>query len=400
MAVDITEVRLPDDLPETLPVLPLVRGVLLPGGAIPLTIGRKGTLAATEAVAKDKLILVGVQRDPVDEPGPSDLLPVMTLARVLDYKAGPRKTKIALTQGLVRVRPTGFTKTSPYMEASFELIAEEWPETAEAEALTDVFKETAIEVAGLLGATDDVKNAIQHGGSPALLADSAAMVLDLPMEWKREVLQTLDPVIRVKNVLQQLSRTREVWAAKKSIRDKMASDAEQAQKELLLRRQLRAIQEELGEGGSDDEVHRLRDSLEAKQLPEEVREAVNRELRRLERLSEQSPERQVALDWLEWIDDLPWETTSAVDLDLAQLEKALESTHHGLEDVKRQVVEHLAVRKLAGTGRADVLLLVGPPGVGKTSIGQAIADATGRKLVRVALGGMRDEAELRGHRRT
>jgi len=219
------------------------------------------------------------------------------------------------------------------------------------------------------------------------------------MPWKHTHLQTIDPMLRAEGVLKQVIAAREVIAARKSISERMEEDVKGMNREVLLRRQLKAIQEELGEG-SDDQLGELRSRLEALPLPDEVRKLVNRELARLDRLSASSPERSVAVDWLEWIVELPWSVSSAVDVDLNALEEALDRSHYGLEDVKQQVVEHLSVRKLAGKGRADVLLLVGPPGVGKTSIGQAIADATGRKLVRVALGGVRDEAALRGHRRT
>lgn len=199
----------------------------------------------------------------------------------------------------------------------------------------------------------------------------------------------------------QLVRLREAADARRSIQERVQDATRDQQKEFLLRQQLEAIQKELGGSNeADDDLVRLRDKLEATDLPDEVQEVVDRELRRLTRIASTSPERQVAIDWLEWVAELPWRDESAVDLDLSVLEAALDRSHYGLSDVKKEVVEHLAVRKLAGSGRADVLLLLGPPGVGKTSIGQAIAEATGRKLVRVALGGMRDEAELRGHRRT
>lgn len=201
-------------------------------------------------------------------------------------------------------------------------------------------------------------------------------------------------------MLEHLARVKEVVKAQRSIEERVKSEVKDTEKEIILRRQLKAIQEELGENDEANEIQRLREKLEGLPLPEEARSSVNRELSRLERMQSAGPERNVAFDWLQWIADLPWGEASANDTDLDALETTLDATHFGLSDVKKQVIEHLAVRKLSGKGRADVLLLVGPPGVGKTSIATAISDATDRKLVRVALGGMRDEAELRGHRRT
>jgi len=390
---------IPSDLPETLPVLPLIRGVLFPGAVMPLTLGRKKTLSAASA-AVGNLVLVGCQREPVDSPVPSDLIPILTLARIVNSSRTRSGARMILAQGLARVRATAFTRTSPHFEASFERISETWPKTARAEAIEDLLSEAIDGMAELFGPDPQLTEAIKAVPTPGLLADAVAGAIEASGDWKREVLQVLDPVLRAEQVVERLAHMKEVWATRKSIRDKMASDADQQQREVLLRRQLKAIQDELGQDGDDDDVQRLRERIDEKDLPEEVRQAVDRELTRMQRLGPQSHERSVAIDWLEWIADLPWGTESSLDPDLAKLEEALDASHHGLSDVKRQVVEHLAVRKLAGTGRADILLLVGPPGVGKTSIGQAIANSTGRKLVRVALGGMRDEAELRGHRRT
>lgn len=385
---------IPDLLPATLAVLPLRRGVLLPGGIQPFGVGRSLSLSALNA-AKDGLVLVAVQREPVNEPVPSDLLPVATLARIVERPDNNR----VLLQGLCRVNLTGFPAVRPHLEASFRKELIPWPDSPEADAVHEVLRDTATKTAELLPAGERLLAVLRSVREPGLLSDLVASALETPENWKREVLLTRDPVRRAELVLGRLEHARVAISTQKSIRDRLETESRDQQKEVLLRRQLKAIKDELGEG-EDDELGRLRERLAEAQLPEEVRETVNRELRRLERIQNGSPERSVAIDWLEWIADMPWGVNTAVDVDLRALEQALDHSHHGLEEVKRQVVEHLAVRKLAGKGRADVMLLVGPPGVGKTSIGQAIADATGRKLVRVALGGMRDEAELRGHRRT
>ena len=387
----------PDDLPTTLPLLALRRGVLLPGAAVPFLVGRPKSLSALHA-EQDGYLLVAAQREPVGDPAPSDLLPTAVLARIVERTSASGQGIHAVLQGVARVQLTGFPSTQPHLEATFQVVDEAWPLDAEGQGVLSAFHEEVKQSAEAFGA---------EAVLPALLAlprtlliDAVAATLGGDPDFQREVLITHDPLVRAERVLVQLVKAREAVAARDSIKERVQEATRDQQREFLLRQQLEAIQKELGQGGDDDELARLKERLAASELPEEVDEVVQREIRRLERLSSQSPERSVAIDWLEWIADMPWGRASAVDVDLNALEAALDKSHYGLEDVKRQVVEHLAVRKLAGSGRADVLLLDGPPGVGKTSIGQAIADATGRKLVRVALGGVRDESELRGHRRT
>jgi ATP-dependent Lon protease len=386
----------PTDLPSTLPVLALRRGVLLPGGVSPYLVGRPRSLSALEAA--EEYLLVATQREPVANPAPSDLLPTAVLARVVETQQGQGSGVRAVLQGIARVQLTGFPSTQPHLEAMWAAVDEAWPTDAEGQGMLSAFREeveTSAEVFGV-GPALPMLLALPR----SVFVDAVASSLDAEPDFGKEVLVTHDPVRRAERVMRELIRAREAVAARDSIKERVQEATRDQQREFLLRQQLKAIQEELGQSGDDDDLGRLKERLDETELPEEVREVVDREIRRLERLGNQSPERSVAIDWLEWIADMPWSTYSAVDVDLAALEKALDASHYGLDDVKRQVVEHLAVRKLAGSGRADVLLLDGPPGVGKTSIGQAIADATGRKLVRVALGGVRDESELRGHRRT
>lgn len=393
------DLEIPDVLPRTLPVLALRRGVLLPGAVLPLTVGRRLSLAALDA-AKSDLILVAPQREPTDVPAPSDLLPIAVLGRVLRTQKDARGVRQVVVQGVCRVQLTGFPSTHPALEASFTVLEEAWPDDVESKALSLAFRETAGEVAEIVGQGGPARSLLKQNIPAPIMVDAIAALMQEDQSWKKTVLQTRDPVQRAQLVLQALTRVREVLSARKSIQERVQNETQQHQREYLLRQQLKAIQEELGESDDDDDLALLRRRLEEADLPEQVQASVDRELRRLERLNTQSPERSTSVDWLEWIADLPWNTETAVDVDLDVLEQALDSSHHGLREVKRQVVEHLAVRKLAGRGRADVLLLVGPPGVGKTSIANAIADATGRKMVRVALGGLHDEAELRGHRRT
>ena len=405
---------IPDLLPESLPVLALRRGAMLPGAVMPLAVGRPFSVSAVEAVGEDGLLLVGVQNGSVDEPGPADLLQTAVLARVLDRREPKGRPPVVVVQGLARVRFGTFTGLRPHLVATFDRLEDDWPEDTEGEALSRSFRESLLEHARHLGGPGRVRGLLGAPVPMGLRVDAVASQIDAPADFRRELLETPDATVRAERVMQHLRHLDEVAETRKVIEQRMETDAKGFQKEALLRRQLKAIQDELGEGDTDDVSH-LRARLDGMELPAEVRQAVDRELKRLDRINPQSPERNVAVDWLEWIAEMPWTLTTGTDtLEagdteadeagegnwLGQLESALEESHFGLDDVKRQVVEHLSVRALSGTGRADVLLLVGPPGVGKTSIGQAIAEATGRKLVRVALGGMRDEASLRGHRRT
>lgn len=389
------DIRLPETLPDVLPVIPLRKGALLPGGVLPMTLTRASSNAA--ALAARDLVLVAAQREAVETPHPSDLYPIAILARIVER---PNSQSLVVL-GLARVRLSGFPATAPYLKAAFQVLKPGWPASNEAAALAAAIKQSLQETTERIWGSKSSMASLPHRiGDPALLVDAIAWLLETSPDWKRQQLLNLDPLSRGQDILQELARLREVRDAQESIQKKVKEEVGSQHREAVLRHQLKAIQDELGEGDKSDDLQRLRQKLADAALPEEVREVVDRELKRLERIHAQSPERSVALDWLEWVAEMPWGASSAVDVDLNALEDALKRSHHGLNDIKRQVLEHLAVRKLAGNGRADVLLLHGPPGVGKTSIGQAIADATGRKLVRVALGGVRDESTLRGHRRT
>ena len=387
---------IPETLPADLPVLALIRGVLLPGTVTTYTVGRDASLHALDE-AHD-LLLVVPQREPVRDPGPGDLLPTGVLARILkDTRRNGHR--VVLVQGLARVSLTAITGPTPCFRARADLAHTPWPDTVPARAVREALADAVRDAGEVLGEHGRARAILDLFGDDPRLSDAIAGALSLDEDALREVLGTIDPVARAERVLAALVHARDVHAAKVSLKERVQQDTRGRQREMFLRQQLDAIRKELGEvAGGDEDA--LRDRLAARDLPPEVREAVDKELARLDCIPEQSPERGTAIDWLTRVADLPWRTWSAADLDFDALERALDDSHFGLDDVKRQVVEHLSVRKLAGTGHADVLLLVGPPGVGKTSIGQAIAEATGRKLLRIALGGVRDEAELRGHRRT
>ncbi len=343
---------------------------------------------------------MAVQREPLEEPSPADLLPVATLAKVVRKLGQQGQYQAVAIQGVARVSLDRFAQISPYFEAQFRVLEQVWPSTPQGEAMKRAVVSAVEEVASELKDEAPIRAMAEGMNQPPLLIDIIAAVLESEPDFQAEVLQTIDPMLRAEKVLEQISRVKEVVKTQKKIHERVVSGVRDQEREAILRRQLKAIQEELGDSDETSELDLLKKRLEERSLPEEVQVVVDRELKRLPRIQSGSPERNVAIDWLELVADLPWGDGAPEDFELAKLEEALEKTHYGLDDVKRQVVEHLAVRKLAGHGRADVLLLVGPPGVGKTSIAQAVADATQRKLVRVALGGVRDQAELRGHRRT
>ena len=392
---------IPEDLPSELPLLPLRQGMLLPGTAAPFNVARSGSLAALDAAAETGWVLVVPQIDPRSEVDPSALLEVGVLARVGDTVWAQETRRAQVLEGVARARIDATTRTEPHLEASWRLVEQPWSEDDVAlVAAQRALREHVERVTEKAQVPPQIRSLIRALPRPELLVDVVAAFLDAPAEWKREILTTLEPEARIEKVLAQLNVFEEVLDAQKSIEEKVTNDVKGQERKALLRRQLEAIQSELGEGEDEDELEQLAKKLDAIDLPAEARESVDRELKRARRVPAQSMERSVSQDWLQWIADLPWGKLSAAELDLSAVERALDESHYGLDEVKKQVAQHLAVRKLKGQGRADVLLLVGPPGVGKTSIVEAIAEATGRKMVRVALGGMRDEAELRGHRRT
>ncbi len=346
------------------------------------------------------MVLIGVQTTDIADPGPGDLLGMASLGRIIDMRLNKAGEPVGVVvQALCRARLETFEHCESHLVAHVNPLEEAWPANSAAEGTRRALRAAVREGTALFGGPERARAILRVPLPTPLWIDLLAVSFESPVEWRKELLLETDALARAESVLEGIARGREVAEAQRAVEERMSGELREAQKEAALRQQLKAIQAELGEDQGDLEEIRAR--LAERDLPDEVTRVVNRELGRLERLRSSSPERSVAMDWLDWVASLPWnEPTAATDLSLPEIEERLANSHHGLEDIKRQVVEHLAVRQLAGSGRADVLLLVGPPGVGKTSVAQAIAEATGRRLVRVALGGVRDEAELRGHRRT
>lgn len=390
---------IPPDLASELPVLPLRQGMLLPGVGSPFNIARSGSLSALDAAGEGGFVVVALQTEPGEDVGPDDLSDVGVIARAgpVVWRQDDRRAQVL--EGLARVRIESVRAGEGYLSARWSEVNEDWADDVALRAAQRALTAKVEAVAEKAKLSNQLRHMLEHLPRKHQLADVVASVIEAPFEWKRDILQTLDPKARIEKVLQQLDAFESVLDAQRSIEERVSSDVKGLERKAILRRQLEAIQTELGDG-AEDEIARLEEQLAALPLPEEVRTTVDRELKRVRRVSEQSPERTTSIDWLEWVRDMPWEVMSAEDVNLSSVEATLAESHYGLDEVKKQVIQHLAVRKLSGEGRADILLLVGPPGVGKTSIAEAVASATGRKLTRVALGGLRDEAELRGHRRT
>ncbi len=379
-----------------LPLLPLRNGVLFPGTSTTIPVGRPRSVALAKSLNRNDLVIIGTQLDvKIAEPGLQDLAPVATLARVKRVVDAGRGRYRLLVEGQRRIALRDLVSASPFLVVRGGPFPEPSAGTAAAE-------ERLREQLAALEAThgDMVRKVLATSDNPGLLADRAASFLGLPPDAEVRVLSTGDVATRLGLVSDLLDDAAVRGELKQRIEETVRKERSQAQREHLLREQLRAIQKELGEDGPTDDMGRLRDRLDARELPDDVRTAAEREFGRLQSLGNQSAESGVIRTYLEWILDLPWLDRAEVHDDIDAVAEALDADHFGLEDVKKAILEHLAVLKMGGEARGTILCLAGPPGVGKTSLGQSIADATGRPFVRIALGGVRDEAEIRGHRRT
>jgi len=385
-------------------VLPVRNTVLFPGMMLPLTIGRARSIAAAQEAAKhERPLAVIQQRDPeVDEPGPKDLHAIGTMATVLRYVTAPNGSHHVICQGQRRIRVTEFLGGFPFLVCRYDEIPEAEVYTKELEARMHHLKRQATEAIELLPqAPAELGAAIESMDSPSALADLVASFMDIKSSEKQEVLETLDVQARLDKVVQLLAHRLAVLRLSQEISQQTKESVDQRQREFLLREQMKTIQKELGETDSKNlEVEELTEAIAKAQMPPEVEEQAKRELKRLERMPEGAAEHGMVRTYLDWLTALPWTTVSDEAIDIGKAREILDQDHFGLEKVKRRILEFLAVRKLNPQGKSPILCFVGPPGVGKTSLGQSIARATGRKFVRISLGGVHDEGEIRGHRRT
>ncbi len=394
------DTQVPEDV---LILLPVRNTVVFPGAVIPLTIGRRISLAAAEEAARSgRRIGLVLQRDPsVDEPTGDDLFPVGTIARVVRYFTARDGTQHVVCQGEQRFRVLDHLKGLPFMAARFDLVHEPEVDTAALEARARILKERAIEAIALLPqAMPELAGVLQQIDSPSQLADLVAGFLDIKPALKQEVLETFNVQRRLDRVLDLLSHQVEVLKLSRQVDEQTKEKLEDRQREFYLREQMRTIQKELGEAEEGAELDELREAIEKAGMPEEALTQARKELKRLEQMPEASGEHSMVRTYLDWLAALPWAKLDAENIDIAKARQVLEDDHFGLAKVKQRILEYLAVRKLNPEGRSPILCFVGPPGVGKTSLGQSIARALGLKFVRGSLGGVHDEAEIRGHRRT
>ncbi|HEX2642277.1 MAG TPA: endopeptidase La [Thermoanaerobaculia bacterium] len=393
-------------IPDVLPVLPLKDTVVFPYIIIPLSVGRdKSVLAVDRALSDSRVIMLVAQRDPaLDNPGESELFEIGTAAVIMRMLKLPDGRIRILVQGLARARVQHISQTEPYLQAKIERVEEIRDESPalEVEALVRSVKESLDRVVNLgKSISPEVMVIAANLEDPGRLADLASSNLDLKLTEAQEVLETLNPVERLRKVSDQLAREIQVLTMQQEISSQARGEIDRSQREYFLRQQLKAIQQELGEGEElAEEIAGYRKLAEEKKIPDETKEELERQIRRLERSHPESAETQIIRTYLDWLTALPWETLSEDNLDLEHAQQVLDEDHYDLEKIKERILEYLAVRKLKSDTKGPILCFVGPPGVGKTSLGRSIARSLGRKFVRISLGGVRDEAEVRGHRRT
>jgi ATP-dependent Lon protease len=384
-------------------ILPVRNTLLFPGLVLPLTIGRPASIAAAqEAVRSARRIGLLLQDNPdVEQPGPEHLRRVGTIAEVLRYVTS-EQTHYAICRGIRRFRVEEFLPGFPYLVARITEIGISETITPEIEARMHLLKTRARDALGLLpNAPAEIGQAIEGLDSPTALADFIAGIIDIPVREKQDLLETFDVTLLLDKLLGLLAKRIQVLTLSKEIGDQTQQTLSSQQREHILREQLRQIQKELGDDDvKSTEMKELAGKIESAGMPDEAEQQARRELKRLERMPEAAAEYGMTRTYLEWLVDLPWSRLDPERIEIPEARRILDEDHYALEKVKRRILEYLAVRKLNPSGKSPILCFVGPPGVGKTSLGQSIARATNRKFVRLSLGGVHDESEIRGHRRT
>ncbi|MCK1544550.1 endopeptidase La [Bradyrhizobium sp. 179] len=396
-----SDVKIPED---ALIIIPVREMVLFPGAIAPISIGRaKSIAAAQQALREQRPVGIVLQRSPeIDEPGPDDLYRVATIANIVRYITAPDGSHHIVCQGVQRARILDFLPGTPFLAARIQQIPEPTTTSPEIEARALNLQRQAIEAIELLPqAPPELAAMFQGTSAPGALADLATSFMDIKPQDKQEVLETIDLALRVEKVSKHLAERLEVLRISNEIGQKTRASFDERQREAILREQMATIQRQLGEGdGKQAEVAELTAAIAKANMPPEADAHAKKELRRYERMPEAAGEAGMVRTYLDWLIELPWALPAEKPIDIKEARRILDADHFGLEKIKSRIIEYLAVRKLAPQGKAPILCFVGPPGVGKTSLGQSIARAMDRPFVRVSLGGVHDEAEIRGHRRT
>ncbi len=386
-------------------IVPVRNFVLFPGMVMPVTVGRpKSVAAAQQAVREQRPVGIVMQRDPdVADPAAIDMHRMGTVANVVRYITAPDGTHHLVCQGEQRFQIVEFLSGWPFFVARVLRISEPDTRSPEIEARTLHLRGQALEALSLLPqAPQELIATIEGITAPNELADLAAAYMDIKPEEKQEIIETIDVAARMERVSRLLAQRLEVLRLSAEIGKQTKAALDERQREVLLREQMAAIQKQLGEGeeGKAAELAEIEAAIAKAGMPKEVEDHARKELRRLQRMPEAAAEYGMARTYLDWLIELPWSLPEEKPIDIVEARRILDEDHFGLDKIKRRIVEYLAVRKLSPQGKAPILCFVGPPGVGKTSLGQSIARAMDRKFVRVSLGGVHDEAEIRGHRRT
>jgi ATP-dependent Lon protease len=391
-------------LPDVLPVLPLRETVTFPDTLTPLAIGQDRSVElVNDVLAGNRMIAMVASTDPENEtPGPDQLYKVGVAGTIQRMMKMPDDTLRVLVQGSQRIKVDDYTSTTPYLIARVTELPDQIEESTELEALVRSVQGSFNQIVeGVPYLPEELMVAVANVDDPSALVHVIAGSLRLKTEEKQELLEEVDVTRRLRKLASFLAREADVIAMGAKIQSQVQDEVDKSQREFFLRQQLKAIQDELGESDPDAaEAADLRDQIEAAELPEDIRKAADRELERLERLPAAAAEYGVIRTYLEWIVSLPWSKSTEDNLDLKHARKVLDDDHYDIEKVKDRLIEFLAVRKLNPDARGTILCLLGPPGVGKTSLGRSVARAMGREFERISVGGVRDEAEIRGHRRT
>jgi ATP-dependent Lon protease len=394
------------EIPDTLPVLPIRDIVVFPYMILPLFVGRDMSIKAIEnALGSNRMVLLLTQKDQgIETPIPDDLYTVGTIALIMRMLKLPDGRVKILVQGLSKARSIDFSQTDPFFQASIEKISDPKPTklSIEDEAQIRTVKEQLDKVVSL-GKTilPDVIGIVENIEDPGRLADLVASNLGLKADISQEILEIMDPVHRLKRVSEIMTREIELLTVQQKIQTEARGEIDKTQREYFLREQLKAIQKELGDiDERAEEIREFRQKIEEAKMPEKVMKEAEKQLKRLEKMHPDSAESGTVRTYLDWLVEIPWEKSTKDKLDIKKAQKVLDEDHYDLEKVKERILEYLSVRKLKEKMKGPIICFIGPPGVGKTSLGKSIARALGREFVRMSLGGVRDEAEIRGHRRT